>query len=287
LTVTYVSHSGTITNNDEVFLEASLTGDKGDTGLTGATGPTGSTTFDFVVATSGDPGDGKIGFNSGTLASVTALLIDNENAGAGDVTGWLDSFGDFGDASSRGQLQVYKTSAPTANYLLLNVTGVTDSTGYRTVAVEVLDSAGSFAADDEVTVAFFPRGVTGATGADGADGAPGATGDTGPTGASGVTSSTTFDFSTTLTDADPGEGVLRFNSGTIASATEAYVNIENSGGVDVSGWLDAFATFGNDTEKGLLMVQKSAAPTTVFYIFTMTGVTTATGYRKLALSYIS
>ena len=85
------------------------------------------------------------------------------------------------------------------------------------------------------------QGFQGATGATGAQGDDGATGPTGPTGAQGAQGSdgnfggATFDytFSTSTTDSDPGQGNLRFNNGTLSSATEMYIDDEDDGGIPI------------------------------------------------------
>lgn len=96
-----------------------------------------------------------------------------------------------------------------------------------------------------------------------------------------------FTYSTTTADADPGSGFLRFNNATISSATIAYVDDLEANGTDVSAWLQSFDDVtGNATNRGRIRVSKSNTLDT-WHVFKITGaVTDASGYTKLALTYI-
>lgn len=151
----------------------------------------------------------------------------------------------------------------------------TEQTGYtKTAIVGVLNAAGV------VPFAFgetFERSAThGTTEAlntlvaqtAGVDGQPG--GDT-----------FQFTYSATTTDADPGAGVLRLSSGTYSAVTQVYVDLLNSAGIDVAAWLDSF-----DDAGGRIKLFSVSDPTK-FVIFDVASVTTASGYRKIGVAYVT
>jgi len=96
-----------------------------------------------------------------------------------------------------------------------------------------------------------------------------------------------FTYSTTTTDSDPGSGVVRFNNSTIGSATIAYIDDLDAAGTDVSAWVQSFDDVsGNDTNRGRIRVSKSNTLDT-WHVFKVSGaVTDASGYSKVALTYI-
>ncbi len=99
--------------------------------------------------------------------------------------------------------------------------------------------------------------------------------------------SSQFTYSTTTTDSDPGSGYLRFNNATLSSATIAYVDDLEANGTDVSAWLQSFDDVtGNATNRGRIRVSKANTLDT-WHVWKISGaVTDASGYTKLALTYI-
>ncbi|RWI19453.1 MAG: hypothetical protein EOQ94_20890 [Mesorhizobium sp.] len=95
-----------------------------------------------------------------------------------------------------------------------------------------------------------------------------------------------YTFSTSTADADPGNGTLRLNNASAASATAAYIDNLDSSGATVSGILD---TFDDSTKpiKGQLSL-RSKASAAIAYVYSVTGsVVDGGGYRKLTLAYVS
>jgi hypothetical protein len=96
-----------------------------------------------------------------------------------------------------------------------------------------------------------------------------------------------FTFSATTTDADPGAGTLRASTAAYASAGSysLYIDLAEFNGTDVTAWLDSF----DDTSsgvKGIIRLHSLADPTKWVEVL-VTGWTTATGYRKLAVTYLA
>lgn len=154
------------TGNTGAAGATGATGPTGTTGSTGATGPTGpspAVTVLFDSGTSGDPGAGKFGFDNATLASVTSVRVDNVDAFGSSITAMLDSWDDGGNTSDRGVVEFRDQSDP-SKFFVGRVTGsVADSTGYRTMSVAHVASAGPLSAECSMT--FSRTGNTGASGA--------------------------------------------------------------------------------------------------------------------------
>jgi hypothetical protein len=155
------------------------------------------------------------------------------------------------------------------------VTGSTGSTGAKG---DTGNTGATGAKGDTGT-----HGDTGIQGDTGVIGDPGDVGDTGTTGLYGGDSQG-YGFSDTTTDSDPGSGVLRFDNATLSSVTKIYIDLLNGDAVTITAWLDALddAVNGN---KGRIRVFKRFDSST-FVDFIVTSVTTATGYRKINVTYI-
>ncbi|MFZ5667963.1 MAG: hypothetical protein ACOY4K_00565 [Pseudomonadota bacterium] len=85
------------------------------------------------TTTAGDPGAGLLRANNATLASVTALYIDNVDVAGNSQATWLTGLG-LSDNGTKGILTI--SSPSTGGSVTFEVTGVVDSTGYRTVSVQ-------------------------------------------------------------------------------------------------------------------------------------------------------
>ena len=120
--------------------------------------------------------------------------------------------------------------------------------------------------------------IIGPAGNDGNDGADGADGEN-----AGVP----YTFSTTTTDADPGNGTMRFNNATIASVTNLYIDNQDFNANSMTAFLDAMDDSTN-TIKGFIIVKGAAAASTQIAIFKVTGaIVDGTGYRKVPVTYLS
>lgn len=258
----------------------------GPTGPTGATGPTGSAgnkgglQWTFTTSTlDSDPGEGFLAYNHATVSSVTQLYIDNSVQGGADATTWLDSFDDS-TQSPRGHLLIQHRESTALNFALFAVTGaVVDGTGYRKVPVTYIASTSNFIGGSPLALTFFRSGDAGSTGPTGATGSTGAQGDKG---------GLRYNFSTTITDSDPGQGVFRYNNGTIASVTQIFIDNLDVGGVDVSAFLDAWDDSTQLTARGYLVIKSNDNADATVNIWRISGaVTDGTGYRKVAVTYVS
>ncbi len=93
----------------------------------------------------------------------------------------------------------------------------------------------------------------------------------------------TYAGSGTIGDADPGAGVFRGNNAALASVTTLFVDLLEYGGTDVTAWLDSLDDYVGAV-KGVIRLS-SQSDATKWIEYTVTGWTTATGYRKLTVAY--
>ena len=150
--VSYVAGSTSMSNNAEISVAFSPSGDSDYAGL--------DYTFS-TTTTDSDPGTGIIRLNNGTLGSVTAIYIDDADANSADVSAYILSWDDSTNTADRGQVRVTKKSAP-ANYAIYKLSGAsTDASGYVKLAVTHVDSNGSFADTDAVAIEFTRSGNAG------------------------------------------------------------------------------------------------------------------------------
>lgn len=227
----------------------------------GSPGHTSGARFTFSTTTSdADPGDGRIRFNNGTVASVTMLYIDNETADGLNITGWLDSLDDVNNTNSRGDLWLQVDSDPSV-FVHFSVTGVvTDGTGYRKVPVAYVQ--GVLPANGDILGAAFMR-----AGRDGR--APGVA---------------RFAFDVTTGDADPGAGKIRFNHGTFASITYLYVDNLDADGNTITTFLDSLDDAVNGVNRGIIQLQADGNATSAASFAVAGAVVDGTGYRKIPVT---
>lgn len=236
-------------------------------------------TFSTSTTTNTDPGSGYVRFNNATLASVTQIAIDDNDANGADLSAYVLTWDDVG-SSDRGTLIIQNRTAP-ANVVIFTISGAsTDESGYTRLAVTYVTHAGSFSANAPLGVTYTKPGATGATGATGSNGAAGANG-TDP----GIR--WLFDSSTT-TNADPGSGDLRLNNATLASVTEIAISYSSgeSGNPSVGNFVKAWDDSTTTGTRGTLILKKASAPQN-FAIYTITSaITDGTTYGRFTLSYV-
>lgn len=197
-------------------VDARLAGSAGGGGGgTGAQGDKGGLRYNFsTTTTASDPGSGNFRFNNATIASVTAIYLDNATADAADLTSYIDTWDDS-TSTVKGYLLVKSNANADATYAVFTVSSVTNSTGYRTLAVAFV--AGTLPSNAEECVLEFIR-----------------TGDKGDTGATGPTtfvaaSSAGPAYMDFAEDTDNGSNKVRIKSPDALSA-DATVNLPGASG---------------------------------------------------------
>ena len=227
--------------------------------------------YTFSTTTSmADPGTGILRYNHGTVASVTAIAIDDTTADTGnpDIAAWITSWDDS-TSTIKGQIRLVEPGTP-ANYAVFNVTALTDNSGWVQLAVAHVDSNGTFGNTDSIRVTFSRVGDKG---------------DTGSTGATGSGEGLELNFEDTTTDTDQGAGKVWYNNGTVSSASVFYIDDVDANAVNINSFVDSWDDSGS-TIKGRLVVKKQAAPEN-YHMFNVTGaVTSASTYSKIAVTHV-
>lgn len=91
-----------------------------------------------------------------------------------------------------------------------------------------------------------------------------------------------FNWSTTTTDANPGNGLIRANNASLANATLLFVSKTSSAGSALATFLLGLASSTNPTTKGDLTLQRLSDG--AIARFSVTDVTDATNYVKIAVT---
>jgi hypothetical protein len=113
------------------------------------------------TTTDADPGAGYIRLNNADPTLATAAYLDVLDANGATVSAILDSWDDEATAAARGQLWLRGIADPSTFHAYKLTGSVVDGTGYRKVALTYIGGSGSFAADDEIMVAFSAQGADG------------------------------------------------------------------------------------------------------------------------------
>jgi len=131
------------------------------------------------------------------------------------------------------------------------------------------------------------QGIQGITGTQGIQGIQGITGTQGIQGIIGNRGGIPYTFSTTTTDSDPGAGVVRYNNTTIGSVTQIFIDNTDSLSNTQTGWYDTWDDSTNTTSEGYLYITSASSSGTTVNTFFVTSVTAATGYYKIAVTFVS
>lgn len=126
-------------------------------------------------------------------------------------------------------------------------------------------------------------GTSGFSGYSGYSGFSGYSGYSGAVGTVGVPFGAQYQFSTSTTNSDPGNGIMRFNSGTIASVTQVYIDNQDVAALDQTGW---FASFNNAsaTTKGYFSLMFGSNLKSMWQV---TSAAAQTGYYLLNVTFVS
>ena len=218
--------------------------------------------YTFSTTTSmADPGTGILRYNHGTVASVTAIAIDDTTADTGnpDIEAWIASWDDS-SSTIKGQLRLVEPGTP-ANYAVFNITALTNNSGWVQLTVAHVDSNGTFGNTDSIRLSFF-RSVDKGSG-EGLE----------------------LAFETATADSDQGAGKVWLNHGTASSATVVYIDDVDSNAVNINSFVDSFDDSGSSV-KGRIVIKKQLAPEN-YHIYNVTGsVTSASTYSKVACTHI-
>ncbi len=251
--VTHVVSNGTYTAGDDLDIHFTRTGNAAYSGLH----------FKFDTGTSNaDPGAGELALNHGTPSSATVIFVDDADQNSVAVATFVQTWDDSTDAN-KGFVRIEKRGTSSTFALYKVNAAVTDESGWTQVPVAHVASNGSFSSGDDIDVSFTKTGDLGAS--------------------AGIH----LTYSTTTTDSDPGSGVIRFNNGTLASATIAYVDDADADGANIEALVLSWDDSTTTSLRGTITMRKRTNPS-IFAIWNITGASTdASGYSKLALTYVT
>ncbi len=108
----------------------------------------------------------------------------------------------------------------------------------------------------------------------------------GSTGSTGTRGGVPYTFSTLTADEDPGNGFIRYNSATIGSVSQIFIdNLDHLGNTQ-TGWYNVWDNSTN-SQKGYLTIVAGSPSDTVVNVFSVTSITPATGYYKINVAFVS
>jgi hypothetical protein len=113
--------------------------------------------------TLGDPGSGKIRASDDALGSATWLAISKTNRAGDDISGFLATLDDSSNPSRKGVATLTRSGGNAQ--ATVDITGITDHTGYVEVAVTTPSGAAGFLNNNLISFQFAPAGDQGVSGA--------------------------------------------------------------------------------------------------------------------------
>lgn len=284
---------GTANIDSLVADTADINGGTVDGAVIGGTTPAAATmtdltatgTINFAGATVSNGGTvTTVAINGGTISGITDLAIADGGTAASNASDARDNLG----LTIGTNIQAYDAGLQSIAGLTTAADKMIYTTALDTYAVTDLSAAGraliddASAGDQRTTLGLGTMATQNAN-------SVAITGGTisGITNISDTGNTLPFSFSTTITDSDPGSGVFRLDNATQNTATNIYIDDEDSNAVDVSAFIQTLSGGNNPSSiLGLVTLRKEFAPE-VFLQFKVTGVINAAGYTKLAVTNLS
>lgn len=257
-----------LTDLDQVGFTFSPVGDKGAQGIQGIHG--GALTFRYTFSTTttnADPGTGKLRLNNATQSSATAIYCSTTDADSHAITALLDILDD--STSTPNAYVLLRPEASSTSFVAGTLTVVTSHSGYREIAIAVTSSSGASALTDLQSIVMTVNVV----------------GNLGNQGLTGSGIAIDYTFSTTTTNSDPGNGVLRLNNATQTSAVAIYADLLDTAGTTWTTVLDTLDDSSSTIKGFIRLVKKSDA--SKWLEFTISAVVSQSGYRELTVTNVA
>jgi len=268
IAVTPVASNGTFGNDEALVLSFVRTGNLGATGAQGAHGGLTARYIFSTTTTDADPGVGFLRL-SGAVNAATVLRASNTALNGVAFGPIMDTFDDSTSAV-KGFIRLQHETDLT-KWALYSVTAVASPTGYKNISIAHVGSGTAFANNDPVVLSFMRTGDQGVQGIQGAHGGA-------------VT--LRYTVSTVTTDADPGNGFLRFNNATMNAASQIFIDHLDQSGASVQNLLSTFDDSTNSV-KGQIRIVHATDPTKYLIFNIISNVIAATDYSKLVLTNVS
>lgn len=243
-----------------------ITGPKGDTGQRGE-----RATVTVGTVTTGASGTSAVVNNDGTTSdAILSFVIPKGDTGeSASIT-----VGSVTTLTASGQASV--TNVGTEQDAIFNfaiprgLTGLAATTDVGTVTTGAPGTAAKISNSGDANNAILNFTIP--------------SGDVGATGAQGYNGGIRYTYSTTVTEADPGSGKIRFNNTNLQLATYAYMNNVSLSNSNMTSWYESFDDNGN-TIKGHMIINGEGTPSET--VFAVTGITAKSGFYKVAIVYVS
>ena len=283
------------------------TGSQGATGFTGSQGPQGASGFTGSQGTSGFTGSrgiqGDLGYtgSQGDVGFTGSQGIQGDigytgSQGSQGIQGFTGSQGIQGDIGYTGSQGSQGIQGFTGSQGVVGFTGSQGGQGIQGFTgsqggqgIQGFTGSQGSQGIQGFTGSQGIQGIQGFTGSQGSQGIQGFTGSQGVvgfTGSQGHVAGLQYNFSTTTTDADPGAGIFRFNNATIGSVTSIFIDLLSVDSVDQTNFIDTWDDSTN-TVKGYVVIDSNDNADVTHAVFQLNTITTATGYRKLNVTYLS
>lgn len=112
-------------------------------------------------------------------------------------------------------------------------------------------------------------------------------GDTGATGAAGPLNGAKYTFSSSTTDEDPGNGVVRYNNSTPILISYIYIDLLDANNNLQQDWISSWDDIAGGTYRGVLTLQNQGGSNSI-NIFRIAGaVASAGGYARVPVTHVS
>lgn len=235
--------------------------------------------FSFSTNTSGSaPASGVVKLN-GSASAATIVRISKTDLYGGDRSAQLTWIYYANTSNEKGWMRLAKVGAVADWRALINA--IVDQGSYYDISVSFPSAPnGFFSNADQVLFYFEPAGKVGATGATGATGAAGSRGLPG-----GAVAIPLLIDTSSVSQGDPGNGYVRFNSLIQSSATVIYVDLLSRLGASLQALLDSIPTASTSTVKVSAQLFDGAGAGK-FLAFDVTAVGTPAGYRVLTITML-
>jgi hypothetical protein len=162
--------------------------------------------YDFSTTTTmGDPGSGNVRFNHATLASVSAIAIDDVDKNGVNQSAFIILWDDSTN-TVKGTLVFRTAGGDVATFL---ITGLTDNSGWSQIAVTHVASSGTFANGEDTFIGFTRAGDKGDAGEGSGD----------VVGPSSATDNTVARYNSTTGKLIQGSGVTIDDSNNVGAAS--------------------------------------------------------------------
>lgn len=250
--VTYVAGSTSISNNAEVSMSFSPSGNVAQSGLY----------FKWDDGTSdADPGAGEIAFNHGTVGSVTILYIDDADQNSVTVSSFIQNWDESTNSGNKGYIKITKRGTP-STFAIYKVSGaVVNASGYSKVPVTHVLSNGTYTAGDDLDIHFTYTGNAAYSGLH-------------------------FKFDTGTSNADPGAGELALNHATPSSATVLFIDDADQNSVSVATFVQTWDD-STDANKGFVRIEKRGTSSTFALYKVNAAVTDESGWTQVPVAHVA